>query len=310
MNESLNELIEPTYMLKVVAWTHDENFGDALGPVLISRLATSRVKEKGATMDFKGAILSVGSRLRRHRSHPFTQPVWPWDTNLILSIGSIMQFANKETIVWGTGCISPWDTPSGVKEVRAVRGPLSAQRLKELGYPTTNVFGDPALLLPLIYSPAIEKVYNFGIIPHYTEYSAMKEMKTINPSVRYINLGVKDVENVVAQIMACRLTLSTSLHGLIVSHAYGIPSLWVRRNNLAGGAFKFHDYFMSVGIPVYDGIEIGEIDMSSTENIQELFKKFREYALPKVDMAAIRRLLLDCAPFELKEEYRKQPLLK
>jgi hypothetical protein len=48
---------------------------------------------------------------------------------------------------------------------------------------------------------------------------------------------------VVREIAACAAVLTTSLHGLIVADAYGIPAVWsTLAPDLIGGTFKFHDY--------------------------------------------------------------------
>jgi hypothetical protein len=57
------------------------------------------------------------------------------------------------------------------------------------------------------------------------------------------------VEAVVDLMVQCECTASSSLHGLICSHAYGISSGWIRfSDDIAGGYFKYHDYYQSVGI--------------------------------------------------------------
>ena len=69
-----------------------------------------------------------------------------------------------------------------------------------------------------------------------------------------INLLNSDYESLTRQIRQCRQTLSSSLHGLIVSHAYGIPSQWIRYSDkLTGDNVKFEDYFLSVGLSPYTG---------------------------------------------------------
>jgi hypothetical protein len=42
------------------------------------------------------------------------------------------------------------------------------------------------------------------------------------------------------------LTYSSSLHGVIVSHAFGVPSIWMASSKpLHGDGVKFDDYFAS-----------------------------------------------------------------
>ena len=87
-------------------------------------------------------------------------------------IGSILEWLpNPNKIVWGTGamygnqklCCKPL-------KVCAVRGPLTRQYLLGQGIECPEVYGDPALLLPLIYRPAKVKKYKVGIIPHICDF--------------------------------------------------------------------------------------------------------------------------------------------
>ena len=61
-----------------------------------------------------------------------------------------------------------------------------------------------------------------------------------------------NVEEVTREIMSCEKTISSSLHGVIVSHAYEIPSLWVEfSDKIFGDGIKYRDYLESVEIPFY-----------------------------------------------------------
>lgn len=60
--------------------------------------------------------------------------------------------------------------------------------------------------------------------------------------------GYDDWTSVIEQIASCDYIASSSLHGLIVAEAYGIPNLWLEiSGKLLGGHFKFHDFFLSLG---------------------------------------------------------------
>jgi len=62
-----------------------------------------------------------------------------------------------------------------------------------------------------------------------------------------IDILNKDPLEVARQIASCRKIVSSSLHGIIAAHAYGIPAAWVEfSNQLAGDGIKFADHFASV----------------------------------------------------------------
>lgn len=52
------------------------------------------------------------------------------------------------------------------------------------------------------------------------------------------------------RMAACEAVVSTSLHGLVFAEALGIPSLWITAGEeIAGGEFKFHDWFSTTRRP-------------------------------------------------------------
>jgi hypothetical protein len=67
--------------------------------------------------------------------------------------------------------------------------------------------------------------------------------------MRLVNVQ-QPVEAVIDAIASCEFVVSSSLHGLIVAHAYRRPALWVEfADPLLGDRSKFHDYFASLGRP-------------------------------------------------------------
>ncbi|MGY0627456.1 MAG: polysaccharide pyruvyl transferase family protein, partial [Paraglaciecola chathamensis] len=76
-------------------------------------------------------------------------------SNKLLSIGSVLHFAENNDVLWGTG------RNGKVREdihrfekldVRAVRGPLTREYLISKGIECPEVYGDPAILTPHFYS--------------------------------------------------------------------------------------------------------------------------------------------------------------
>jgi len=201
--------------------------------------------------------------------------------------GSILGLTRKNAIIWGSGIIRKNEKIRKPKEVFAVRGPLTRKRLLELGHSCPQVYGDPALLLPFFYKPLNEKRYSLGIIPHYLDYKKVKREKK-NEGILVINL--KDpIEKVIEEINLCERTISSSLHGLIVSHAYGIPSLWVKfSDNLPGDGIKFKDYLLSVNIFPYKPFDMRR-KIPPKERIVELIRK--NHKSPSIDT---RRLWESC----------------
>lgn len=77
---------------------------------------------------------------------------------------SLTLLCNSESIVWGAGVIdNAEELLAHPKKVLAVRGPLSRQYLLERGIECPAVYGDPALLVPKVYNPSIEKNTNWAL---------------------------------------------------------------------------------------------------------------------------------------------------
>ena len=223
-------------------WSKTANWGDALNPVLIEMLSGRKAR------------FSVDPEMDK-----------------FMVVGSILQHADARTVVWGTGFIQkgqkPKETP---RAVCAVRGPFSRDQLLRSGIDAPEIYGDPSLLLPHFYNPEVEKCFDVGVVPHYTD--------KLNPWLHAVRsdpgVAVIDVESgiyeFVRAIKACDLVISSSLHGLICADSYGIPCIWVEfSDQVIGNGFKFYDYFASVKRHVTGPIRVIQ-DMKLSQVITNL----------------------------------------
>lgn len=157
-----------------------------------------------------------------------------------VGVGSVMTSVRPGDTVWGTGCIRDKPLYKPGARFLAVRGPMT--RTLVTGSHVPEVYGDPGLLLPLIYNPDVELGHETGVIPHY-----------IDKGLPHIHKGhlidiQSDWKNVVREIKSCKKIISSSLHGLIIAEAYGVPAEWaVYSDKVIGGEFKFHDYLLGTG---------------------------------------------------------------
>ena len=188
-----------------------------------------------------------------------------------ICVGSIARRAGSGTKVFGSGIISKKDKLAPDADWKFVRGPYTRKRIKELGGDCPEIYGDPGLLLPLLVSPSTKK-YDVGIVPHNVDFEFVS--KKYN-GYNLIGLGTQNYKNVVNKITECHSIISSSLHGIICAHAYGIPAAWVKSNaNLKGDDIKFHDYFASINLnarqSTYDNpvfIQPGKIDLTKLIDI-------------------------------------------
>ena len=180
-----------------------------------------------------------------------------------LCVGSIAKMARKGVQVLGSGILNINEEPDPSAQWRFVRGPITRNCVLSTGGYCPPIYGDSALLLPLM-CPESRKRYNIGIVPHYTEYEWVKKSY---PEYHVINVLNSKPLNVAREITECQYIVSSSLHGIICAHAYGIPAAWVKfQHNVKGSDVKFYDYYASVGLPATLST-IDDLHFSAPESI-------------------------------------------
>ncbi len=202
--------------IPLIHWPNTPNFGDDLSPWLFQKITGLQ------TLQNDGKIASY------------------------ISVGSIINLARDKTIAWGTGSFGP-EPPRQINrktKYLAVRGPLTRARVLDRGKECPRVYGDPALLTPYFYQPNKPKTHEIGLVLRWSDRDWLKQ--SVGKGVKLIDLGTSDVEGVLDDILSCKKIITSSLHGLIIADAYGIPNAWLHSDTPKGGEFKFYDYFLSV----------------------------------------------------------------
>lgn len=173
----------------------------------------------------------------------------------LFALGSIMRQVAKVTkqpraggkpAVWGSGIMGLQGPEVRVDNIHfaAVRGPLT-QTLLDLG---PIALGDPGLLITDVVAP-VPRGERIGVLCHVSDKPAPETLERLRADGRFdlIAVGTEDHLATVRAIAACGHVVSSSLHGLIVADAYGVPNTWMVNSRIhTGGAFKFHDYALSV----------------------------------------------------------------
>lgn len=203
------------------------NFGDALSPVmaaLVSGLPVQRI--------------------------PFRS-----QAPRLAAVGTIGQsFVGGAVHIWGTGCSQwtregqtrrPYGPPADTQLLlHATRGPYSEYLLSGGKRPWGGgVYGDPAWLLPRFYRPPVGKRRRLGVVLHLSELQAQKPGSppldgfrrydvpaALRHDVALIDsltaVGAAGLKDKIDEIVACERIVSTSLHGMVIAEAYGIPCLY------------------------------------------------------------------------------------
>lgn len=201
-----------------------KNWGDLLNPELIYRLSGAPVAHAD---DLKG---------------------WS-DRPVYRVVGSDLGNLRVNEVVWGMGFIRrDAVAKSRPMKVFAVRGPMSREKMISQNIECPSVFGDPAILWPLFYSPKITPKYDVGFIQHFREQGVTNEPEIAGESNTLAIDVCSGLKKFVDSILSCRRIVSSSLHGVICAHSYGIPAHWAKLSDLPiGDDFKFHDYYASIG---------------------------------------------------------------
>jgi pyruvyltransferase len=236
------------------------NFGDLLGPLVVHQM------------------------LKRHRvTAVSTRP----ESRRLLSIGSVLHYAHDGDTIWGTGVngkVRPQSHQFTFLDVRAVRGPMTRDFLSSRGIFTPPVFGDPALLLPMLLPwlrslAADRKRYAVTVVPNLNDLSlgSTRQDWVLSP--------LTPTKHVLERIARSAFVTGSSLHAIVVAESLGIPARLVRSQH--EHSFKYEDYYLGSG----------RSEFSVAESAEEALEMGGEYPL-----SWDARPLLDAFPKDLWEE--------
>lgn len=211
------------------------NLGDHLGYIV----ATFMLERKG---------LSLDSWVKKKRHFK--------------CVGSNAFSGFQNATIWGSGLGSIPTRPDRILhhhpltrlDIRAVRGPLTREIMLKYGHRCPEVYGDPAILLPYIYQPKSVVTHDLLIIP---QFSKEVEFREKYPDYYYASMNTNDYKSVIDAITSSRKVITSSLHAIILSDCYGVPSVLFRGLNKKVD-FKYLDYYYSTrrrNIKIADSFE-------------------------------------------------------
>ena len=248
-------------------WNFNENLGDLLAPVVTQWM-----------------LHRLGLDLSREAAKPCH----------LMTIGSVLGLGVFDAVIWGSGVnsfahVGRVTTQKGYRklDIRAVRGPITAQVLRENGYTCPQIYGDPAILLPLIYpGRRPEKKKKYVVIDHY--------MKRKTTGDDRLSIRTGDYRTFLDKILEAEVVYSSSLHGIILAESYGVPSVFLRQGMeeesilpaITATVTKFDgmDYRSIASVPseedkklrrVEEGARIPETTVRTQENLVHLYKRGR-----------------------------------
>jgi pyruvyltransferase len=214
------------------------NFGDRISADVVAavgRMPVVKAKPRRADLFAVGSILSSVSRVTA-------------------------RLPNPARVVWGSGMMGPIDPPLDLEKVHvaALRGPLTQCLTGAAGCQ----LGDPGLLITDVVPPPPRDRSRIGIVLHHSETPDPAVVDRLRAAGRFDFIDVTDEDHlgVVARIGACGHVISSSLHGLIVADAFGVPNSWMVNGRIHKfSTFKFYDYALSVKRILNDPVALGDV---------------------------------------------------
>jgi len=236
------------------------NLGDALSPVIFRWM----LDRKSIPVDKK----------TKHTHH-------------LMAVGSILGGNGFfDATVWGSG-IKSFDQIASLGkrkyfqklDIRAVRGPLTRDALLSCGYQCPMVFGDPVVLMPLIYKPKDRIPQGVAAILHF------KQKMKIPQNLKTIDIGTGDYKLFIDELCNCEKVISASLHGIIIAEAYGVPAVFLGEGR-SFEIFKYYDWYFSTGrknvrfaSSIEEAVEMAPMELPDISKIQENILKAFPYDL-------------------------------
>jgi pyruvyltransferase len=208
----------------------------------------------------------------------------------LTAIGSILGGRGDfDTTVWGSGlrCFSSVMYISRRKfyqklDIRVVRGPVTQAAFSQCGINCPEVYGDPAVLMPIIYTPIKKQRKGIVLITHFLtdpqEYESLE-------NITVLDIKTKDFKGFIDVIASAEKVISSSLHGIILSETYGTPAVFLKKG-IETEMLKFYDWYYSTGrysvqvaADIDEALKITPMPLPNLENMQNTLIRTFPYDL-------------------------------
>ena len=231
-------------------WDESNNLGDTLSPVVVNYMLDLRDTKLNTTIDGK-----------KH----------------LYAIGSILTAGIQDATVWGSGVLNAkltYRLERRKLDIRAVLGPITRAILIDYGYSVPEIYGDPAIIMPEIYKAVpLKNRKKYGLITH-KDYILKEKYK--EKEIARLNICTDDYQGFLDQLVSVDIVISSSLHGIILAEAYGVPAILLKPQI---DMVKYYDYYYSTGrlnFPIADSIEqamlIEPVELPELDSIREKLK--------------------------------------
>ena len=225
-----------------VYYANISNMGDRLNELILSGCFGYKMERHSV---LTGELSAIGSGLDMFTLH---------GTTLMRMQQRLYGALMPRIAVWGTGFLN---YASGAErffrkmDFFAVRGELSRKRVERItGLSLKIPTGDAGLLCTELIEERKAGRGRLCIVPHVCDLRLDNLEQLLSGCGEYEMIDVRDEPiGVLRQIASCSYVLSSSLHGLVVADAFGIPNRHILLSDKPkGDGFKFDDYYSSYGV--------------------------------------------------------------
>lgn len=223
------------------------NYGDWLTPFIFSHYTDSKIIFQGLTTRAPGKHL--------------------------VSLGSVGRFIKSNSVVVGTGVSSFEHQLNPKAQYISVRGPHTAELLRNSGGPVISNFGDPAIVLSRIL-PMVRGKTNgrIALIRHYTHLQAPVRLPANIDELSVQISNPKDLINFIHKLNEYDSVVTSAMHVMITCQSYGIPCAMVVfkgfEDYVHGSGIKYSDYSLGAGLPEVNPVAINpKLDVSEISPI-------------------------------------------
>lgn len=232
------------------------NFGDWLSPLIVGQVSGQR-------------LVNLEPSAPTHQPH-------------LVSLGSIGRFIKPKSIVVGTGISTTDLTLESKASFVSLRGPVTAEVLRNSGGPDVESFGDPGVLLSRVIP--LERGETNGRVAFVRHFTHAALPATLPENWDELNVLVSrpaDIEAFVQKLIGYDAVVTSAMHVMIICHSYGIPVALVSFSGFEeavhGSGIKYRDYCMgaeltSVWEPVPVNLNLTATnfdDLIHTERVSE-----------------------------------------
>jgi len=190
-----------------LAWTHKPvggNFGDWLAPYIVNGVVDR-------------AIRHIDLADPRNDVH-------------VLSLGSIISRANKNSIVIGSGINSIKDEINRSAIYRMVRGCITLEKIPAHAKSSEIYCCDPGFFMREIYSPhRLAETSSKLLIPHINHESLFSRIDSTGYKILHARAcRPQDIERLIDKIASAREVITSAMHIFVMCCTYKIPCALIK----------------------------------------------------------------------------------